>query len=636
MYFLRHHTCPPVKNAVCWGHPSLIQSPPLGTPTAHQQPPITFTVNLIASHTTRIQPMQRFTRLALVSSTGGVLSTVSQGRSLVMCPTQPQLCRHTNHRQDAGASNANQKVTLKEDAPYTPIYAKPFPVRAAIEVGCGGLATLAVGRVDARQGALKELLFQNQLPLDISVVEHDRDGVGHRDASPSSSSTSLSTNVESRYKSLSPETIRDVFDQVRQLLLSLQNVHNSVSVAGISEFSGLLTWPFYDCPRDQMRDLASALTKEFKVDFRVLGMHEGGSGVAPGSERMRALLDRVKNPKGLGGAVPGTNLSSSTPSEATPPLSPPEILETLTFFGYATAAKIQDWDRLLIVTEDPEVTLQDGTTSSVAAAPGSGHMYTGGDIHIIGTATPTRPEEDLGATPRQRRTLADQLKGLKLRRYTIPFRTTDVLQMMLQNVQRRDPVNLHAFSSPNPVLRSEAEILRKALFETLEEDLPEWVVEKLAEGALVVGASENGGLLNTAARIAGRVHVGTERIEQATDYGLCGLTDVLIGHTYKHPSLVVPQSLLCSALMRAFRVGSLEYVPQVSIAQALLVHPSFWTYNRRELIAEELGNERWFNNLHDRSYNVPHQARSPTNPNIAPQYTNSTKDGLGAPYYTSY
>eukprot|EP00658_Telonema_sp_P-2_P030558 TRINITY_DN23049_c0_g1_i2.p1 TRINITY_DN23049_c0_g1~~TRINITY_DN23049_c0_g1_i2.p1 ORF type:complete len:146 (+),score=15.00 TRINITY_DN23049_c0_g1_i2:162-599(+) len=133
-----------------------------------------------------------------------------------------------------------------------------------------------------------------------------------------------------------------------------------------------------------------------------------------------------------------------------------------------------------------------------------------------------------------------------------------------------------------------------------------------------------------------RDRVGTERLEQATDYGICGLTDVLIGHTYASPCLVVPQAILCSALMRSLRITNMEYIPQVSIAQALLVHPSFWTYNRKQAITDRLKNERWYTNLADRSFVTPHQARSPTNPNLAPQYNNSTKDGLGSPYYTSY
>ena len=127
--------------------------------------------------------------------------------------------------------------------------------------------------------------------------------------------------------------------------------------------------------------------------------------------------------------------------------------------------------------------------------------------------------------------------------------------------------------------------------------LPQWVKEKSASGGVICGASVNGGLLNIAARVSQQQHSSLEHLEANAEHQYCGLTDTLLD-AYPEPSRVMSSAALGAALMRALETPRIHYLPDVSIAHALLVSEALWAYDARSQIRSQLKKHSWYSQPH--------------------------------------
>lgn len=135
----------------------------------------------------------------------------------------------------AAAANTAAKAPPRS-GPFQPFFLKPFPVRAAFEVGTGGLVSVAVARVDAAKGAIRDHLWHSQLPLTLKPFP----------------GTAL---VDAASK-------EDVVSKVSLLQAALRT-----NVKGTTELAGLLTWPFSAAPNGT--EVAAELTRRLQIPFRV-------------------------------------------------------------------------------------------------------------------------------------------------------------------------------------------------------------------------------------------------------------------------------------------------------------------------------------------------------------------------------
>ena len=305
-------------------------------------------------------------------------------------------------------------------------------------------------------------------------------------------------------------------------------------------------------------------------------------------------------------------------------LSPEEELNQLAFLAIAAGAKVVDRTRMVAVVEQP-ATLRspDGAVTSqfcggaiqlvgtidkediaeAEAAAGGGHEAEGEHEEMLGMMLGVGGKK--ASTKGGKNAQPAAAQWAPLQRFQLPIDTMGAHSMLLRDVQRRDEGLLHSFSSPNPVHRREAEALRNGLCRMLMPQMPSWVRRKLENGGVMVGASENGGLLNIAARLVGKPNVGADTLEQNVDYSMCGLTDVLIGHSLPTPQLIVPQACLAVAMMASSGATRLDYIPRTSLAQAVLVHPAYWAYSRRAAIEEALEKDLWYSSERQRTYSRP-------------------------------
>eukprot|EP00758_Cryptobia_borreli_P004421 Tbor_TRINITY_DN4361_c0_g3::TRINITY_DN4361_c0_g3_i1::g.7781::m.7781 len=538
-----------------------------------------------------------------------------------------------SYSQSSEKRNMMEKKSVGEPlasgAPFDNVILKPFPVRAAIEIGTGSMITLAVARVDSRQGAIRDLLFQSQLPIHIQFI-----GGASNCTNVRGSSSNLFLTEKSR---------NDIFTKVRLMVESMNRDGPSVS-----EVSGLLTWPFYAMPNDEGDKLAQELSRTFMVDFRIVGRHDEKSMSRREArrERMaRRLSKRHDRTSGSHGDEEYDNAFNSKRGSSHPVEAAEIEMDHLAFLSYAAAAKVIDRRRLVAIVENHRLLeSEDGKETK---------SFCGGSIDLIGLAPLSSPVTDDGYLP----TLDS---GLAIHKYRLPADVMSAHNLLLRDIQRRDEKLLHSFSSPNPVHRAEASVLRNGLVRLLRggdtdygkipESLPRWLYDKLTQQfgsgekeqkpheVLFAGASENGGMLNIASRAVGYIHIHSDSLDQTTDFNICGLTDVLLGHNYPNPQLILPQAALCSAIMKAFLIPKVEYLPQVSIAQAILIHPKYWAYSRKDEILSRVSlasddtehtcatpGDEWYRNITNRTFDKPFQSRSSGNPNLAPQYHNSSK-----------
>lgn len=125
-------------------------------------------------------------------------------------------------------------------APFGNITLRPFPVRAAFDIGTDGHLSLAIGRVDATHRSIRDLLHHVQLPLHLQY------------------------QAATRRPMIDESTQRDIVTKMR----ILQGVLKRPQFRGVTEVGGLLSYPLCHC--DNAADFAAELCKEFKVNMKVL------------------------------------------------------------------------------------------------------------------------------------------------------------------------------------------------------------------------------------------------------------------------------------------------------------------------------------------------------------------------------
>jgi hypothetical protein len=194
----------------------------------------------------------------------------------------------------------------------------------------------------------------------------------------------------------------------------------------------------------------------------------------------------------------------------------------------------------------------------------------------------------------------------------LPLTTPLVHRQLVTDVQRRAAGSYHAAASPNPVTRGEFVTLRRIVEAATAPALPAWVTRRREADASIVGTGANGGLLNIAARGAGKAAIPLEHLEVTAEFHLCGLTDVLLAENYPAPQLVVAQLALAAGTLRALRCKRATYVPDVALTHAVLVDGAFWAQGRRAALEAALEDEPL--QRKQRVFNRPHQAGSRFSP----------------------
>lgn len=178
-----------------------------------------------------------------------------------------------------------------------------------------------------------------------------------------------------------------------------------------------------------------------------------------------------------------------------------------------------------------------------------------------------------------------------LQTYRFPLSAANVHRMLCLDIQKRDPRKYSINMSPNPSSRKELSHLRSVVTDMFRNDVAPWVLEKSRGGCAIASASTNGGTMNIAARIAGQVRLSNEKLIHTTDFHLCALTDVLLSENYPYPSMVLPQAVTASAVMNVIGAHQVNYLPEVALAHAALVDPTFWLQGRAASMREALADE---------------------------------------------
>ncbi|KEG10986.1 hypothetical protein DQ04_03081020 [Trypanosoma grayi] len=476
------------------------------------------------------------------------------------------------------------------------IHINPMPVRAAIDIGTGGVASLTVGRVDAVHNAVCDVMYQTQVPLHLHSA---------------TASSPLSSATASPFV-LSEQTRTDIRNKMRLLHGALRRDHYE----GLSERAALITWPL--CDAADAVALAGELTREFKVDVRVLGktfhvempfanhgvlcdagdassaskkkqeLAERATGVSDDNDSLRVLMQRaVRRREERRRRVDAHDSSEAGAEHCVVP--PQQQMEQLAFLAHAAASKCVAPQRMLVLAED-----------------------THRGLCVLGTDTTEAEEVDDDGTCVVSQ---QQCEGSGVLTHALPIDATLAHRLLLTTVQRRAASHGSQGErcSPNPVLRDELLQLRSLLEAMVRPTLPPWVLRKSHAGGLVCGSSFNGGALNIAARVAQRTSVSLDHLETHAEMHYCGLTDVLLGMNYPDPTMVLPNAAVTSALMRAIGTHRFEYLPEVSLAAALLVQPSLWTHGRRERVRAALQQKAFYSGgSARRTFRRPHARENPT------------------------
>ncbi|KAG5487708.1 hypothetical protein LSCM1_08072 [Leishmania martiniquensis] len=556
---------------------------------------------------------------------------------------------------------------------------KPFPVRAAIDIGTGGVASLCVARVDAAVGAIQKLMYQTQVPL-------------HLEALPTSMSIPQSSPSTSSSFTLSERTIDDITNKMR----ILHGAMRRSTFEGLSERAAVLSWPL--CLARNAGRLAAQLTKEFKVDVRVLGTDfevewppsvarlmageylsrpETAHGGITGSQEvcdegarrsaegaLKSLLRSAARAPAAAGRgkrrnnAPAQPLCGSTASSAA--ADPRTQLDTLAFLAHAAASQCVAPQRLLVLHEDPQrglrllglgtsaaddiADLMANATSpeerrklrAIAHGPGPsllepGEVPSGDRCAFVGVVNaPRQQQASLPPISSPIRTLKGNADGIRsdvaaaaassrmrLVEHPLPVDVASAHRYCITQIQRRplESYSLHA-SSPNPLLADEFAALRGLLAGMIQPTLPAWVQRKAQLGGVLCGTSHNGGLLNIAARVSQQTHVSLEHLEVHAQHHFCGLTDVLLAESFPNPLLVLPSAALAAAVLRSLESPRITYLPEVSVAVALLVQPSLWLHARATEVRARLARDPFYESAtaaqRGRTFDRPHRKDNPT------------------------
>ncbi|RNF07737.1 hypothetical protein TraAM80_03184 [Trypanosoma rangeli] len=493
------------------------------------------------------------------------------------------------------------------------VHVNPFPVRAAIDIGTGGMISMTVGRVDAAHNAVRDFIYQTQLPLHLVSANTDS-------ALGASVHASYSFGTPPASFVLSETTRTDIRNKMRMLHGALRRDQYD----GVSERTAVISWPL--CHATDVMSLAEELTREFKVDVRVLGNTfqvdtlSYNTEPALGAERAtnplrKAAKDRAIQVKQSNGGDDSLQLlmqqivlrrekrrgrRCSTADEdsrhlnaaAVSAVPPKRQLEQLAFLAHAAVSKCVAPQRMLVLAED---------------------RHRG--LCILGADTGETDEMDEDSTNALVLHTAAESSGVLL--HSLPVDIPTAQRLLLTAVQHRaeGPAGSEERRSPNPVLREELRHLRHLLEEMIRPTLPAWVHHKSRAGGLICGSGFNGSVLNLAARVAQRTNVTREHLDTHAEMHYCGLTDVLLAVNYPDPTTVLPSAAIASALMRALDTNRFEYLPEVSIAAALLVQPSLWMYDRREKVRATLQKKKFFSGcVGQRTFRRPHARENPAAP----------------------
>lgn len=588
-------------------------------------------------------------------------------------------------------------------------HVKPFPVRAAIDIGTGGAISLCIGRVDARVGAVRKLMYQTQLPLYLEKLQQcksdtnthqDRHHQHHNQSSRDTPAAEGEDGVGGPGTfTLSERTVDDIRNKMRVLHGAMRRN----AFEGLSERAAVLSWPL--CCATNAQRLADELTREFQVDVRVLGttfhvewppsvsafsnsstMNFSSSssstavlGEAGVSSSAKHREKTASAPNELSPASSGkkdklkTLLRSSASIAATqkqhrPPrrgdgdataAHPSHVdasahfthlsaqVDTLAFLAHAAVSQCIAPQRLLVLSEDPqrgvrvlglntsaavEVSdLLEGADSADAVAKLKSIAF--GDEKPGGASSLSTAPQGNGSFPFERKTAAAlpymspasgsmvpvdaPHKGLGLIEHTFPVDVATAHRYCITHVQRRpaESYGLHT-SSPNPLLADEFTALRNMLAEGIAHDLPRWVRRKSQLGGMLVATSHNGGLFNTAARVAQQTQLSLDHLEVHAQHHFCGLTDVLLAENFPNPLMVLPAAALTAALLRALSSPRMTYVPELSVAAALLVQPSLWLASRSAEVRQRLSRDPFYaahtSAQRGRVFERPHRKDNPT------------------------
>ncbi|KAG8347601.1 hypothetical protein ERJ75_001343100 [Trypanosoma vivax] len=487
------------------------------------------------------------------------------------------------------------------------VHINPFPVRAAIDIGTGGMMSLTVGRVDAGRNAVRDFMYQTQLPLDLQSTR-----AAELDAASFSSPFTLTENTRA-----------DIRNKMRLLHGALRRENYE----GLSERAAVISWPL--CEAQDAVSLAQDLTREFKVDVRVLGKTfevmmpfandnkafigfdqraseqlseectRGGECGAPSGENdtfLQTLMHRITHKRGRK-RKPVKPLTHST-------LSAPQQMEQLAFLAHASVSKCMAPQRMLVFSEDVKRGLCIlGMDTGVAGEEG------------LGGGTGSNPHEGCNsnalALPRTPNTSDVTI-------HSLPVDMALAHRLLITAVQRRCGEAGMEHRSPNPVLREEFRQLRNMLEKMVKPTLPSWVLSKSIAGGLVCGSSINGGVFNVAARVAQRTSISLDHLETHAEMHYCGLTDVLLAVNYPNAATVVPNAALASALMRSVETQRFEYLPEVNLSDALLLQPCLWIYARRRQVRDALGQKSFYSGGSiQRTFERPHMRENPSAPPTA-------------------
>lgn len=493
-----------------------------------------------------------------------------------MCFGSPSLLRGAV--ADVGTGPAASAV--RQSPPFgvfQDAHIKPFPVRAAFDIGTGGFVSLAIGRVDAQHHAIQTLLHHQRVAVRLEyerrVVPSDRTDGG---SDPSSSR-----------RCISAATITDI----RTKLRLLTGVLKRMEFRGINEVAGMLTYPLCAC--DNAAEFCAALEKEFQIRLVVVGhpLTKEGKKVASGD---RGVVPTVPPAAWMAhlGFTAAAAASQCVARHRMICIEEAERHGTITLCGWDHRSVLKDngggettqrehAQRLGECDEDAFLRIATNKTSTAVSGQSSGH-----DENIVHQGP------------------------MAFNRHVLPLTTNDVQRLLLVNVQRRHlPTGVleaqQLLSSPNPVQRREWNEVVSLCARMLSATMPAWVKEKSSSGGVICGASSNGGLLNIVARVSQQVDCSLYHLETQAEHHYCGLTDTLLD-AFPEPERVLSSAALGSALMRALETPRIRYLPDVSVAHALLVWTGLWANDNRVAIRKALGKETFFTQRHTtRSFAPP-------------------------------
>lgn len=526
-------------------------------------------------------------------------------------------------------------------------HVKAFPVRAAIDIGTGGVMSLAVARVDAAHRAIQRMMYQTQLPLYLE--------------------THLPTATPVRGGPIPPFALSErSCTDIRHKMRVLQGALRRDGYEGLSERAAVLSWPL--CEASNATAMAAELSREFAMNVRVLGKtfhtvfpHVPGTasgspdpaaalpfaevgGRAQGAaiddareavsdeattDRLHVLLARTKKRKRHRGTLrtPGPCDPAAADDDdegarsagfaATVPAW--EQADQLAFLSHAASSQCLCPQRLLVITEDPQQGMRIlGTDTSTPATDVEDLLAAVGD-HAPGEGAALL--ESAGLAAADTRDPGDWHAGAvavphaspRIIEHRLPTDGMQTHRCCITDIQRRSPeaYSLHC-SSPNPLLAGEWSRLRDVLQQQIMPTLPSWVVRKSLLGGVIAATSFNGGVMNIAARVSQTTPVALAHLEVNAQHHYCGLTDVLLAASFPNPHHVLTHAALAAALMRSLRTPRITYLPELSMAAALLVQPTLWMHHDAPRLRQQLRREFFYQSVKHRSFERPHCKDNPT------------------------